>query len=364
MLLAAALGALGTSPALRSRAKACRVLAAILPGVARPSTEQAQPQVRGVTVRRLALARGPADLYEGRGGAGAPGIVLIHGANIGGIDDPRVRRLAAALAGAGRTVLAPSLVLGERKLDLTDLGRIQDGIDALADRTGPVVVVAFSYGGALALCALAQRPAIQGRIRAVATVGTYFDLLHIIQGVTTGQIYLRGELHPWRPPEVAGEQALSLLASFLGGEDAAGIAGALSGGNPEALSRAARAVFAVIANRDPRRTADLAAALPPPIREVLRRISPAQQSAAIRVPLYALHSRVDPAAPALESEELVRAVRPRARARLTLVGGMRHVTPAAGLLRRLADLPGLLRFAASILREQEHWLPTRRIGHR
>jgi hypothetical protein len=88
---------------------------------------------------------------------------------------------------------------------------------------------------------------------------------------------------------------------------------------------------------------------------MLDRISPARHVDAIRVPVLALHSRLDPAAPAIESAQLVAAVRRRARARLTLVGSLRHVTPVGTLLGWVRDAPGLVRFAASILRAQERW---------
>lgn len=354
--MAAALGGLAVSPAGRGAVKGTLLLGEILPSPVHPlSRLTAAP-----SVRRLPLAHGPADLYEGR--PGAPGVVLIHGANVGGLDDPRVRGLAAAFARVGRSVLVPSLNLGERRLDLVDLSRILDAVQDQAERTGPVAVVAFSYGGALTLCALAERPAIQGRIRAVATLGTYFDILHLIQGVTTGQVLVRGVAHPWRPPEAAAEQALPLLASFLASDESASdesaaISDALAARSGDGLTAGARAVYDIITNTDPFATAALAEALPAAIREVLHRLSPARHAGAIRVPVYALHSRVDPASPAIESAELVAAVAARDRSRLTLVGGMRHVTPAGGVLRQLSDLPALIRYATRLLAVQEPWLP-------
>lgn len=341
------------SPAVRSATKGAAVLTEILPSPLHPLTRFSPPP----RVTRIDLAHGVADLYQHR--PGAPGVVLVHGANIGGIDDPRVRGLAGAFCRVGRTVLAPSLNLAERRLDLTDLARIRDAVDALADRSGPVVIVAFSYGGALALCALAQHPAIQGRVRAIATIGTYFDLVHLIGGVTTGQVLARGSLHPWQPPAAAMEQAGGLLAHFLGGDDAAATEAALGSRQPEALSPAARAAYDLVVNRDPWRVEALVGQLPQDVRDLLDRLSPARHIGAIRIPLFALHSRVDPAAPAIESEELVDAVRRRAKARLTLVGSFRHVTPTGTILGWGRDLPGLIHFTESILRTQERWLPRR-----
>ena len=352
--IAASIGALAGTPAGRSAAKATLLLTEILPSPLHP--------LRAITkaprITRIDLPRGKADLYERR--AGAPGVVLIHGANIGGIDDPRVQGLAAALARAGRTVLVPALALAERRMDVEDLARILDAVDSLADQSGPVVIIAFSYGAALALSALEERPSIQARVRAVATIGTYFDLVHLIQGVTTGQVLSGDRLHPWRPPAAAMEQVTPLLAGFLGGEQADAITTALATHDGDRLSAAARAVYEVIANDDPRRTEALVAALPPDIRGTLQRMSPARHAGALRVPVYALHSRVDPAAPAVESVELVEAVRRRARARLFLIGSFHHVTPTGTARNRLRDAPQLVGFATAILRAQEHWLPRRR----
>lgn len=351
LFVAGSLSALAATPAGRSTAKGALVLSEILPSPFHPlSAVSHAPRVT-----RVPLPHGEADLYEGR--PGAPGVVLVHGANLGGIDDPRIKGLAGAFCRVGRTVLAPSLVLGERRLDMTDFLRILDAVDALADQTGPVVVMTFSYGSALTLCALAERPSIQGRVRALATVGTYFDLVHVIEGVTTGSVVVDGALHAWQPPASALGQVRPLLAQFLAGEDAAGIEQALLASDPAGLSAGATAVYRVITNRHPRRVTGLISELPESIRSTLERLSPASHIDAIRVPVYALHSRVDPAAPAVESVELVRAVRRRGRGRLTLVGGFDHVTPSGSGMSRLRDAPGLVRFAATLLRAQESWVP-------
>jgi len=313
-LIAGSLAALAATPRGRSVLKGALVLSEVLPSPLHPLSGVS----RGHEGRRIDLPHGRADLYEAR--PGASGIVVVHGANAAGIDDPRVRDLAGAFCRVGRSVLAPSLVLAERRMDLDDSLRILDAIDELADRTGPVVVVAFSYGGALALCALAQRPSMQARVRSLATIGTYFDVVHLIEGVTTGSVCVNGSLYPWQPPVAALRQVGPLLGDFLGG-------------------RKLEVVEQILANRDPRRTASLIAELP----------------GDVRMPVLALHSRVDPAAPAIESAQLVAAVRPRARARLTLVGSLNHVTPVGTVLGWTRDAPGLLWFAASILRAQERW---------
>jgi fermentation-respiration switch protein FrsA (DUF1100 family) len=356
LIVAASIGAVAGSPLGRSALKAAGVLTEILPGPLHPlGAITGEPRVT-----RIALPHGKADLYEQ--GSDTPGVVLVHGANPGGIDDPRVRSLAVALSRVGRTILAPALTLAERRLDRDDPLRILDAIDALADQTGPVLIVSFSYGAALVLTALEERPSSQSRVAAVATIGTYFDLVHLIQGATCGAVLSAGVLHPWQPPTTAMEEVTPLLAGVLGGPEAAAVMAAVASGDPADLPPSGRAVYEVIANRDPFRTESLIGRLPEDIRETLDRLSPARHADALRVPVYALHSRLDPAAPAVDSVELVEAVRRRARARLFVVGSFRHVTPAGRAANRLADAPSLLAFATSILRTQERWLPGRRSG--
>jgi pimeloyl-ACP methyl ester carboxylesterase len=350
------MGAVAASPLGRSGLKAAGVLSEILPGPLHPlGALTGEPQVT-----RIALPHGKADLYER--GADVPGVVLVHGANPGGIDDPRVRRLAVALSRVGRTVLAPALTLADRRLDRDDPLRILDAIDALADQTGPVLIVAFSYGAALVLTALEERPSSQARVVAVATIGTYFDLVHLIQGATCGAVVSGGVLHPWQPPATAMEEVTPLLAGVLGSTEAGAVMAAVASGDPGELPPSGRAVYDVIVNRDPFRTEALVGRLPEDIRETLDRLSPARHADVLRVPVYALHSRLDPAAPAVESVELVEAVRRRARARLFLVGSFHHVTPAGTATNRLADAPSLVAFATTILRTQERWLPGRHLG--
>lgn len=329
------------------------MLSEVLPSPIRPL-----PVItRDPTVTRIQLPQGPADLYEPKGGV-APGIVLVHGANPRGIDDPRVQGMASAFARAHRIVLAPALTLAERRLDRDDTARIREAIRYLADRTGkPVVAVAFSYGAAYTLIALEEEPNLQRRMAALATIGAYFDLAHLIEGVTTGQVYIDGVYHEWRPPPEAREQATRILSTFLSAPDRESFLLAYRIHDPQGLSDEALAMYHLMTNQDPRRTPELIDRLPLPLRNLFSELSPAQRIEQVRIPVYALHSRVDPAAPPVESSELVKAVGRRAPARLTLVGSLRHVTPIGSFANRVRDGPALVSFAATILRTQEPWLP-------
>jgi pimeloyl-ACP methyl ester carboxylesterase len=162
------------SPPVRAAAKGLLLVPEVIPSPAHPLSLFTPTPRRSL----VHLADGEADLYRPRGLAAAPGVVLIHGANPGGKDDPRIVGLAEALARAGRRVLVPQLSLRFQRLDLTDPARIREAVSFLAGPArGKVGVLAFSYGAGLTLAVLADQPAIQVHVAFVAAVGTYFSLL-------------------------------------------------------------------------------------------------------------------------------------------------------------------------------------------
>jgi pimeloyl-ACP methyl ester carboxylesterase len=124
--------------------------------------------------------------------------------------------------------------------------------------------------------------------------------------------------------------------------------------SPDALDPATRAVFELLANRDPARTHELAEALAPESRALLTRFSPATVAPAIDVPVIAMHSTDDPAVP---YGELIRLHRALPEARVVTVGSFRHVDlqggGPGGPLRLVSDLWEAWRFASWLLEAQE-----------
>lgn len=350
LLLALAIAAL--TPPARSTGKALLLLSEVIPSPVRPL--QVLPAPEFTTVE---LGDSTAELYPGRG-RNTPGVVLIHGVAPGGPADPRVRGIAGALNRLGRTVLVPSLALGDQKLDRGDTALIREAVSYLSNRTdGKVLLLAFSFGAAYTLVALQEQPAIQSKVLSVATVGTYFDLVHLLQGVTTGKVEAaNGVTGEWSPDPRAPKIVLQFLAKYLDASEAEPLVSAFERRDPAGLSPDARAVYDLMTNTDYRRTRALVAELPGGLGKMIDDLSPAGQMDRIRVPILAMHSRQDPASPPSESELLVQAIRPPAKASLTLVGSFRHVTPSTGT-GLLKDAVPLIIFAARVIGTQESWLP-------
>ena len=359
---AAGLAATVASRPSRSMAKAALLLSEIVPSPAKP-LQAITPEP---TVTQLDLPFGPADLYhpptEGshRKQKMHPGIVLVHGANPGGRNDPRVRMMASALTRIGRTVLVPGLAMGERRIEPEDTKRIRSAIAYHAGLTGErVVVLAFSFGAAFTLVGLEEEPDVQDHIRALATVGTYYDLVNLLAGVTTGQVHYEDEMIAWQPSADAPRVVVEFLGMFLDPADADALLKAYDSDDPSTLSSDALAVWAVMTNRDPRLVRELVRSLPQRLVDLCDELSPATRINRIRVPVWALHSYEDPAAPPSESVRLVRALESRIDARLTLVSLLNHVTPTGNLATWAREGRALLQFTVRLVKAQESFLPHR-----
>lgn len=344
------LGVALSSPPARSAIKAVGLILDILPSPLRP-LRALTPDPQMTTIQ---LGDTQADVYQPRGLSFAPSLVLVHGAAPGGKDDPRLRGLAVALARSGRKVIVPDLALKEQRLDIRDASRIRRAVAIAAGRS-TAGVLAFSYGAALTLVALAEQPPVQDKVNFVATVGTFFDLSNLIQGVTTGTVPYRGRQIPWTPHPRAKELLPGQFAALLGDSEGRSLLSALKREDLEGLTAGTASVYELLKNRDPARVAALEAALPPELKALLNRLSPATVANRLRVPLFALHSDNDPASPPTESKLLVESLQPRLEARLYEVSFLQHVDATRSPFANLKEGTGIIRFAARILGAQEGW---------
>lgn len=338
----------GFLPPVQARGKALAVLAEAVgidfPRPFAPAVQRRTAILQGVTGHLYVPARP------------SPPILLVPGAARLGKDDPRAVRLARSLARAGRTVFIPDLTLYERRFVPEDIDRIVRAAVALSDHPaaeGDVLLLGISYGGSFGLVAAADER-LRDRLAMVATFGAYFDLVGVIQAVTTGTSLVGGGRIPWRGDPLARSILEEGVISFLPEESRPALRAALADGDPGALAPEERAVFDLLRNEDPARTRQLAAELPADLREVLARFSPSSIAERLKVPVVAMHSTDDPAVP---YGELMRLHAELPEARLVTVTSFRHVDPTGsapgGWASLVADAWDAWRFTAWILEAQE-----------
>ncbi|MFN2526620.1 MAG: hypothetical protein ABR505_10250 [Actinomycetota bacterium] len=340
---------LGLLPPVQARAKAIVVLAEALglklPRPFAPAIARQEIQLDGVT----------GDLYSHPGQA--PPLLLLPGAAPRGKEDPRVIRVATALARSDRTVFVPVLELAEKRFVEEDIDRIVRATEALVahpSSTGGAVVLGFSYGGSYALIAAAD-PRLKDTLESVAVFGAYYDLVGYVQAVTTGESVIDGERVGWdgdpRAIEVARDVGVRLSPPQSRKKLRAAFDGRVS---PQELSPGARATYELFTNTDPDKTYALAEELPSRLKAKLAAFSPASVSDRITVPVIAIHSTDDPVVPHGEALRLKQAL---PRTRLLLVELFRHVNLSAGSPREwltaLDDFFSLWRFTSWALSNQE-----------
>lgn len=298
-----------------------------------------------------------------RGGT-AP-VVLALGVTPRGADDPRVVRVADAVARAGRVAFVPRLLLSDQRLTEQDVERLVVAIRVLgesASRPRSVTAVGFSFGGSYSLVA-ATDPRTRKHLRAVAAFGAYGDLSGLVQAVTTGVTLLDGESVPWPAGAErfgAGTDAIlrghfaGILAGRLEETDIKGSASQLRSAftgdiPPETLDSPTRAAYQLLTNRDPWQTAELVARLPAPLPSVLERLSPQHVANEVDCPVVLLHAVDDPAIPYAEFLRLRRAF---AGAEVHAVRYFTHMDFAPSPRRLVAavrDLASVWRFAGVVL---------------
>lgn len=248
----------------------------------------------------------------------APPVLLAAGITPEGVGDPRLMRLAGALARSPRSVFAPELGLARRRLEPGDVGRIAGAIRALHAHPatlGPVTVVGFSFGGSFALVAAADER-VAPLVGRVASFGAYAHLENLIRDV---RIEDRG-----------------LLREHLDAATGREGDGALT---PDER----RAIEAVLVEGSP------VSSLPDGLRARFDALSPIVVAHRVRAPVALAHAEADPVIGVDEMRRLADAI---PRARTTTLRGFTHVdfrpTPRR-VLSAARDLVELWRFARFVL---------------
>lgn len=314
-----------------------------------------------------------ADRRPGRGylyapGAGEPAarIILVPGLVSDGIDDDRLQAFARTLARARFLVLTPDIT-GFRSLEISpdDSRAIADAALTLAGHDRPpgapprrVGLAAISYAVGPTLLA-ARDPRVQAHASFVLAIGGYHSMARTITYVTTGA-FRASPGAPWqfgapnpfgawvfarvnarRVVDPADRTAIAAMAARRLADPAAPLDDLTARLGPEG-----RAVYALIANRDPERVPALIADLPAPLREDIAALDlSAQDMSGLGAEVILVHGRDDPLIPSTESAALAAAL---PRARLVIVDHLAHVEfdGRASLLDQLRLLGAGMRLLA------------------
>ncbi len=291
------------------------------------------------------------DLYRSTQGAAAP-LVLVPGAARDGKDDPRLIAIAKTLARSRFTVLVPDIAnLRQLKVTAADAREIAAAVEQVAAVTGgrdqlsvgpSVGIVAISYAVGPAFIAALEPPA-RDRVRFLAAIGGYYDLEAVIAFFTTGH-YRDGPEAPWRtrPPNAFGkwvfvrnnadrldDPADRVLLTAMAARKLDNLASDVGDLVPR-LGPEGRAVYALLANRDPERVPALIAGLPAAVRDEIAALDlKTRDLAALQAEVILVHGRDDPIIPETESQALERAL-PAGKAHLYLVDALAHADLKAG----------------------------------
>lgn len=346
----AALIAVGFLPPVQARVKAVPVLAESL-GFQLP-----RPFAADVERMEVVLDGVTGDLYSP--GKPAPAIVLIPGAAPKGRDDPRLIRAAEAIAKTERIIFVPQLELTQRRFVVEDIERIVRSTAALGARedvVGEVTLFGISYGGSFALIAAAD-DRLQGRLGQIAIFGAYFDLVGVVQAVTTGVSLVGGERIPFDADPRAGD-VLNEVGTRLVPRRARSVLTAALEGDVERsdLPQEARVVYDFLTNDDPERAFDLAERLPDRAQEIIDGFSPSSVASEIETPVVAMHSTDDPVVPYGEAIRLESGLQ---NARLFTVRLFEHVDLTEGEIEggffgAVGDFITAWRFTSTVLSAQE-----------
>jgi dienelactone hydrolase len=282
-------------------------------------------------------------LYRPAAGGTGAGIILVHGVNESGKDDPTIVWLANLLARTGFLVLTPDF-LGFKSLTLktSDVDELVGSIQYLADRSpsvqaGRLGVIGFSYGAGPTIVAAADAR-VRKQVQFVVSFGGYYDLQNVIAFITTGAyafadvqgritpndysrwIFLRYNLE--LIPAAKDRQILREIA-----EAKARVHVVDTGPLAATLSPEGRATYELLVNRDPNRVPALVAALPQVVRDKIRFLSPSRVIQNLTARLFVIHSDPDDYLPKTESLRLAAALASRGNVRLVLLRTFDHVRP-------------------------------------
>lgn len=282
-----------------------------------------------------------AQVYRPDDGGRHGAVVIAMGARPWAPDDPRLVRMATAMARSGVVVMtfrppylqADDIRPEEIEVLIAAFGalRSQPYVDP-----GRVGFLGISVGGSLALLA-ASDPRIAADVNFVVSLGAYYDVFQLIGEIARRRVCGSDGCSAWVPDPVTVAVVRKHLIDTL--EDAAErqlLSDLFLRHRPvpeerlNALGRHGRAVYQMLANEDPDRVDERLAALPSETLGGFREISPSHLRGPVSAAVYVIHDRRDVHIPPIHGDQLVQALRAAGTdVRYVQFSTIQHVDPAS-----------------------------------
>jgi pimeloyl-ACP methyl ester carboxylesterase len=244
----------------------------------------------------------------------APALIVLHGVHHLGIDEPRLKAFAAAMANCGIRVLTPELPdIKDYHVDASSIRVIGESAQWFARQTGaPVGIVGLSFSGGLALVAAAD-PAYRPAMKFVLAVGSQGSMARVTEYYRTGRDPRPNGSVEVLPPHEYGPLVLEYeyVEDFVPARDIAAIRTVLRAHLYEdkaaeetslaALNPAQRAEAIDLMKTDSEETQALIEASNKKHATELDALSPDGSLRSLTVPVYLLHGEADNIIPSAET---------------------------------------------------------------
>jgi dienelactone hydrolase len=248
----------------------------------------------------------------------ASGLVIVHGVHRLGIEEPRLRGFARAMASAGVAVLTPEVrELCDYRIEPASITVIGEAARALGAELGGarpirVGVIGFSFAGGLAILAAAN-PHFAGDIAFVVAVGAHDDLGRVLRFFATNEIQRPDGTTESLAAHSYGPVVLmySHAEDFFPAQDVAVARDVLrlwlweefdaARARSNELSEPSRGKMELVFSRSIGRLAPELLAEIARLTPEFAAVSPSAHANEVRVPVYLLHGAGDTVIPAVET---------------------------------------------------------------
>jgi pimeloyl-ACP methyl ester carboxylesterase len=293
-----------------------------------------------------------------------PALVLVHGVQHEGIDEPRFQRFARALVRAGVAVLTPQVdELADYHVAPASIDTVGAAVEALRERSGhaKVGLVGVSFGGGVSLLAAAD-PRFASHVSFVVSIGAHDDLARVSRFFATNEIpSAAGPIEHLHAHEYGGVILVYTHAeAFFPPADVPAAREALRlwiwEKRDEARAAAAPLSPASRAKVEALFRADIASVRTELLAQIDRLapqmalVSPHGRLAGMKAHVYVLHGAGDTVIPATEAEWIARDLPPGALRGLLVTHALEHVDLKAP---SLGDQWQLVHFMSAVVAEAE-----------